>query len=36
MLPIRWEAALDAFDAGTVLPRYLGERYHKLYGDVPS
>lgn len=31
-LPIRWDAALDAFDAGTVLPRYLGERYHKLYG----
>jgi glutamine synthetase len=30
-LPLRWEAALDAFDAGTVLPRYLGERYHKLY-----
>ena len=31
-LPTRWDAALDAFDAGTVLPRYLGERYHKLYG----
>jgi glutamine synthetase len=23
--------ALDAFDAGRVLPKYLGERYHKLY-----
>jgi glutamine synthetase len=31
ILPIRWEAALDAFEAGTVLPRYLGERYHALY-----
>jgi len=30
-LPLRWEAALDAFEAGTVLPGYLGERYHKLY-----
>ncbi|MGH8129851.1 MAG: glutamine synthetase family protein [Steroidobacteraceae bacterium] len=30
-LPLRWEAALDAFDAGKILPRYLGERYHKLY-----
>ena len=31
-LPLRWEAALDAFDRGRILPRYLGERYHKLYG----
>ncbi|HEV7716411.1 MAG TPA: glutamine synthetase family protein [Steroidobacteraceae bacterium] len=30
-LPLRWEAALDAFDAGTVLPHYLGERYHDLF-----
>ena len=30
-LPLRWEAALDAFEAGRVLPRYLGERYHKLF-----
>jgi glutamine synthetase len=30
-LPLRWEAALDAFDAGTVLPKYLGKRYHDLY-----
>jgi len=30
-LPVRWDAALDAFDRGTILPRYLGERYHKLY-----
>ena len=31
-LPIRWHAALDAYDAGTILPNYLGEQYHKLYG----
>jgi glutamine synthetase len=31
-LPVRWDAALDAFDRGKILPRYLGERYHKLYG----
>ena len=31
-LPVRWNAALDAFDAGKILPRYLGEKYHKLYG----
>jgi glutamine synthetase len=31
-LPVRWDAALDAFDAGKILPKYLGERYHRLYG----
>jgi glutamine synthetase len=30
-LPVRWEAALDAFAAGKVLPKYLGQRYHDLY-----
>jgi glutamine synthetase len=30
-LPLRWEAALDAFDRGTVLPKYLGKRYHDLF-----
>ena len=30
-LPIRWPLALDAFDAGTILPGYLGEEYHKLF-----
>ncbi|MGH8315831.1 MAG: glutamine synthetase family protein, partial [Steroidobacterales bacterium] len=30
-LPVRWEAALDAFDSGTVLPNYLGEHYHGLF-----
>lgn len=31
-LPVRWSAALDAYDAGKILPKYLGEKYHKLYG----
>jgi glutamine synthetase len=30
-LPIRWPLALDAFDAGTILPGYIGEEYHKLF-----
>jgi glutamine synthetase len=30
-LPVRWEAALAAFEGGSILPRYLGERYHALY-----
>jgi glutamine synthetase len=32
VLPLRWEAALDAYDRGKILPKYLGERYHKLFG----
>ena len=32
-LPLRWEAALDAFEAGSILPRYLGTRYHALYAS---
>jgi glutamine synthetase len=31
-LPVRWSAALDAFDAGGILPKYLGEKFHRLYG----
>ena len=31
-LPVRWSAALDAFDAGKILPTYLGEKFHRLYG----
>jgi len=31
-LPVRWSAALDAFDAGKILPKYLGEKFHRLYG----
>jgi len=30
-LPIRWPVALDTFDAGTILPGYLGEEYHELF-----
>ena len=30
-LPVRWSTALDTFDAGTILPDYLGEKYHKLF-----
>ncbi len=30
-LPLRWEAALAAFEAGSILPKYLGQRYHSLY-----
>jgi glutamine synthetase len=32
-IPTRWPQALDAFDAGNILPRYLGKDYHKLYSD---
>ena len=32
-LPLRWEAALDAFEAGSILPKYLGARYHALYAS---
>lgn len=28
----RWEAALDAFDAGRILPGYLGEEFCRVYG----
>lgn len=31
-LPVRWEAALDAFDDAKILPGYLGEEYARLYG----
>jgi len=30
-LPIRWPTALDVFEAGTILPRYLGPDYHALF-----
>lgn len=29
-LRVRWPAALDAFEAGKILPKYLGEKYHRL------
>jgi glutamine synthetase len=31
-IPTRWPQALDAFDNGKILPRYLGQSYHDLYG----
>jgi glutamine synthetase len=31
-LPVRWSAALDAYDAGRILPKYVGEKFHRLYG----
>ena len=31
LLPTRWDAALDAFEASTVLPEYLDQRFHQLY-----
>ncbi|MGH7127690.1 MAG: glutamine synthetase family protein, partial [Planctomycetaceae bacterium] len=31
-LPVRWSAALDFYDAGKILPKYLGETFHRLYG----
>ena len=30
-VPVRWPHALDEFDAGRVLPRYIGKDYHELY-----
>ena len=30
-LPCRWDAALDAFERGTILPAYLGKQYHELF-----
>lgn len=32
-VPIRWPQALDAFDAGSLLPRYFGEDYCRLFSD---
>jgi glutamine synthetase len=31
-LPLRWSKALDIFEAGKDLPRYLGEHFHEIYG----
>jgi len=33
-LPTDWSRALDIFDAGTILPRYLGEEYCRLFSIV--
>ena len=32
-IPVRWPHALDAFDAGKVLPEYIGKDYHELYSQ---
>jgi glutamine synthetase len=31
-LPIRWADALNAFEAGKILPKYFGEEYHRVFG----
>ena len=31
-LPVTWPNALDAYDAGKILPKYFGKKYHDLYG----
>ena len=31
-LPTRWPRALDVFDRGKILPRYIGEDYHRVFG----
>jgi len=31
-LPVRWELALNAFDSGQILPKYLG-RYHQIFAS---
>jgi len=32
-LPVRWEQALDVYDAGKILPKYLGQEYHRVFGS---
>lgn len=32
-LPVRWELALDAFDAGKILPQYFGQEYHRVFSS---
>jgi glutamine synthetase len=31
-LPIRWPMALNGFKKGTILPKYFGEEYHRVFG----
>ena len=33
-LPVRWSQALDAFEAGTILPDYFGQEFHRVYGQA--
>jgi glutamine synthetase len=30
-VPVRWSEALDEFDRGKILPKYIGADYHELY-----
>lgn len=32
-LPVRWELALDAFDAGKILPQYFGQEFHRVFAS---
>ena len=32
-LPVRWELALDAYDAGKILPQYFGQEFHRVFGS---
>ncbi|MEM1411456.1 MAG: glutamine synthetase family protein [Pseudomonadota bacterium] len=31
-LPIRWDKALDVWEADTILPDYFGKEFHRVYG----
>ena len=33
-LPVRWPLALDAFEAGKILPDYLGKEYHEIFAKA--
>ena len=35
-LPQRWPLALNAYQAGTVLPEYLGKEFHRVFGVVKT
>ena len=35
-LPVRWESALAQFERSQIMPRYLGEEYHRIYTLVKS
>jgi glutamine synthetase len=35
-LPFNWDDAIDAFDASTVMAKYLGEKYQDLYSATKA
>lgn len=35
-LPVRWESALQQFSASALMPKYLGEEYHRIYSLVKT